>query len=145
MSAQSKKILWAGVLGALFGLGLAMSKMLDPQVALDFFDLSGHFNPMLGLVFVGALAVSLVGYRIATNRPKPLIENRFHIPTNTTIDKRLVIGAALFGIGWGLAGYCPAPLVGTVFFNWKEALIFGVPMVAGFWIGKRLVKRFWGT
>lgn len=143
MSTTAKKIAWAFVLGALFGLGLAMSKMLDPQVALDFFDLTGHFNPMLGLVFVSALAVSLVGYRIVINRPQPLVEKKFHIPSNTTIDKRLIVGAAIFGVGWGLSGYCPAPLVGTVAFNWREALIFGLPMILGFWLGKHLIQRIW--
>ncbi len=138
MTQSTKKILWALVLGALFGWGLAMSKMLDPQVALDFFDLTGHFNPMLGLVFIGALAVSLAGYRIVIDRPKPLVDDRFHIPTSSVIDKRLIIGAVIFGIGWGLSGYCPAPLVGTVVFNWKEALIFGMPMVFGFWLAKRI-------
>jgi uncharacterized membrane protein YedE/YeeE len=118
--------------GAIFGLGLSLSKMTDPQVVLDFFDFFGEFNPMLLWVFASALTVTFIGYRLVLKKDKPTNESRFYLPEIIVIDKRLIFGSALFGIGWGISGYCPAPVIGVASINVIEFLVFGVPMLLAF-------------
>lgn len=97
--------------GLLFGLGLSLSQMVNPNKVLDFLDIFGHFDPSLMLVMVGALSVGFVGFRFAKKLPTPLFAEHFQLSSKTLLDKPLMIGAALFGIGWGMTGYCPGPAI----------------------------------
>ena len=115
--------------GIVFGLGLSFSKMTDPQVVLDFFDVFGDFNPMLLWVFISALLMTLLGYYFVFKLKKPLLELQFFLHERRTIDKNLIIGSALFGIGWGISGYCPAPVIGIVYINFIEFIVFCIPML----------------
>jgi uncharacterized membrane protein YedE/YeeE len=133
-----KKNLLGLFFGAIFGLGLNFSKMTDPQVVLDFFDVFGNFNPMLLWVFISALFVTIIGYYAVLKKKKPLFESQFHLPELTVIDKRLLLGAALFGIGWGISGYCPAPVIAVIYINFIEFITFVIPMLLAFFIIKKL-------
>jgi len=131
-----KKCVWSAVFGLMFGLGLSISKMTDPQVVLDFFDISAQFNPILGWTFIAALTVTMIGYYLVLRLESPLLDKQFFLPQKTKIDTRLISGAIIFGIGWGISGYCPAPMFGTIAFNFKEFAVFSIPMVFGFWLAR---------
>jgi uncharacterized membrane protein YedE/YeeE len=120
--------------GALFGVGLVVSRMADPRVVLAFLDVTGEFNPALLLVMGGAVAVTAVTFRLVLKRGKPLLESEFRVPTSRAIDARLVAGAALFGLGWGLAGYCPGPVLVNFAAGVHEAWWFVPAMIAGAWL-----------
>ena len=106
-----RAVLVAFVAGTLFGLGLTISRMIDPAKVLGFLDVTGNWDPSLALVMVGALAVMATAYRIAGARAGPLLTGAFRIPTRRDVDSRLVTGAVIFGVGWGLVGFCPGPAV----------------------------------
>lgn len=99
----------AGLAGALFGVGLAVSGMTRPSKVVGFLDLAGSWDASLAFVMIGAIGVHLVAGRILRKRPTPRFDARWHLPTRKDIDPKLVVGAALFGVGWGLGGYCPGP------------------------------------
>lgn len=117
--------------GLLFGGGLLLSGMADPANVLGFFDVLGAWNPTLAFVMAGGLGVTLLGYRLTLRRPAPLCEAKFQVPTTKTIDARLIGGAALFGLGWGIAGYCPGPAFVAAAGGFTEAVIFTAAMIAG--------------
>jgi uncharacterized membrane protein YedE/YeeE len=117
--------------GALFGAGLALSRMTDPNVVLGFLDVAGDFDPRLAFVLAGAVATTLVAFRLVLRRRRPLLADRFRLPLSRAIDRPLVIGALLFGIGWGLAGYCPGPALVGAAAGADSALIFIAAMLAG--------------
>jgi uncharacterized membrane protein YedE/YeeE len=117
--------------GLLFGLGLLISDMADPAKVQNVLDLAGSFDPSLIFVMAGAVAVTLVGYRAALRRPRPILAERFYLPTAKDIDLRLLGGAALFGIGWGLSGFCPGPAVTSLALLAKGTLAFVPAMIAG--------------
>lgn len=133
-----KKNIFGLLFGVLFGLGLSFSKMTDPQVVLDFFDIFGDFNPMLLWVFASALLVTLIGYRFVFKFKKPLFEGQYYLHERRTIDKPLILGAVLFGIGWGISGYCPAPVIGVAYINFIEFMVFVIPML----LSMGLIKLF---
>ena len=104
--------------GTLFGLGLAISQMIDPNKVINFLDVFGTWDPSLALVMIGALAVNIVAYYFTKRRSAPVIQGEiFHRPSKTTLDKPLIIGALLFGAGWGIAGYCPGPAFTSISFG----------------------------
>ncbi len=108
----SLRLLVALIAGALFGFGLSLSGMVDPARVIGFLDVaSGHWDPSLAFVLGGALLVALPGVAIQRRMTRPALDAQFHLPTNTVIDRPLVLGAAIFGAGWGLAGFCPGPAV----------------------------------
>lgn len=112
-----QKTLIALLAGILFGLGISMSGMANPAKVVNFFDIFGTWDPSLVFVMGGAVVVAFVGYRLVFRMPKPLMESTFHVPTNRTIDRKLLGGSAIFGIGWGIAGFCPGgalPVIGTL-------------------------------
>lgn len=123
------------VIGLVFGLGLLVSGMTDPAKVLGFLDVAalarGAWDPSLALVMAGAIAVALPGYRIVLRRPGPWLAERFQLPATRGLDARIVVGPALFGIGWGLAGICPGPLLATLAFGSRATLLFGAAMLAG--------------
>ncbi len=131
-----KSLLMIGVAGSLFGAGLVLSHMVEPQRVLGFLDITGNWDPTLMFVMAAALAVTLPAFRWVLNRPAPVMENKFCLPTKTRVDTRLVLGAILFGIGWGLAGYCPGPAVTALALGWTEPLLLVAGMLAGGWVGK---------
>ena len=130
------RLLSSFAVGLIFGLGIALSGMINPAKVLNFFDVAGAWDPSLAFVMGGALVTTFLGYRIVLRRSAPLIEPRFQIPTSRDIDARLVGGSAVFGIGWGIAGFCPGaavPALGTG--RWEVAL-FVAALLAGLWIGR---------
>jgi uncharacterized membrane protein YedE/YeeE len=132
------KQIFALFTGVVFGTGIAISGMMDPAKVLNFFDVAGTWDPSLAFVMGGALVVTFIGYRLAWKRSAPLFGERFQIPTNSTIDMKLVGGSALFGIGWGIAGFCPGaaiPALGTG--RWEVAL-FVAAVIVGFYLRRLL-------
>lgn len=128
------KHLFALFTGLVFGIGIAISGMMDPAKVLNFFDLFGTWDPSLMFVMAGALIVTFIGYRLVWRRAGPVFEQNFQIPNSTAIDARLIGGSALFGIGWGIAGFCPGaaiPALGTG--RWEVAL-FLVSVTGGFYV-----------
>ena len=125
-------VVGAGVTGILFGVGLVLSGMTKPDKVIGFLDVfGGAWDPSLALVMVGAIVVHAVLFRVILGRKSPLLDPKFHVPTRTDIDPRLVAGSALFGIGWGLGGVCPGPgLVGAASLA-STLLLFGGGLIAG--------------
>jgi uncharacterized membrane protein YedE/YeeE len=117
--------------GIMFGLGLGVAQMVDPLKVLAFLDLAGKWDPSLLLVLGVAVPIAAIGQRIAGRRPAPCFDDRFHLLPRQRIDAPLWIGSALFGIGWGLAGYCPGPAIASLGFDNGEALWFVPAMLAG--------------
>lgn len=126
-----KRVLFALVSGALFGAGLVISGMSNPNKVLNFLDLLGPWDASLLVVMVVAVPVTAVGFRLAWARPAPLCGGEFQNPPGRQIDGRLLAGATLFGVGWGLAGYCPGPALTAVFIAPGEGLLFVAAMLAG--------------
>lgn len=121
----------AFVAGALFGTGLAVSGMADRHVVLAFLDVTGDFDPRLAFVMAGALAVTLPAFRWVKRLPRPRFDGSFRLPAATAIDRPLVAGAAIFGLGWGLAGYCPGPALAGLGAGLADAWLFVPAMLAG--------------
>lgn len=117
--------------GVLFGIGLAVSGMLIPDKVLNFLDIAGHWDPSLALVMGGALAITIPGYYLVTQQPKPVFANTFSLPTSRDIDVKLLSGAALFGLGWGLSGLCPAPALVNIATGYVDVLAFVGAMLVG--------------
>lgn len=119
------------VAGLLFGLGLGFSQMIDPQRIIGFLDLTGSWDPTLAFVMGGAVLVTLISFRFILRQPHPLLGSKFFVPTRNDIDRPLVLGAALFGIGWGIGGYCPGPAIAALGLGSANPLLFVAAMVAG--------------
>lgn len=120
----------AAVSGAVFGLGLVVAGMIDPRKVLDFLDVAGDWDPSLLLVLGAADVVAFVGYRAARRRTAPWFDLRFHL-RDGAVDRRLLVGAALFGLGWGIGGYCPGPAIASLAYLNPEALILVPAMLTG--------------
>lgn len=123
--------------GLVFGLGLVISGMSDPAKVLNFLDLAGTWDPSLALVMGGATMTTFVGYRLVWRRKAPAFESGFDVPTSTRIDLPLIIGAALFGTGWGIGGFCPGPAWTALPLLAPGTLVFLPAMLAGLWLGAR--------
>jgi uncharacterized membrane protein YedE/YeeE len=135
-----KKLVSASVIGGIFGLGIAISGMINPAKVLNFFDIAGTWDPSLLVVMASALAVTAAGYRILFGvRAKPVLESRFDLPTNRKIDWQLVGGSTVFGIGWGVTGFCPGGAIPALGLGYTEAPIFVAAMAAGI-AAARLLK-----
>lgn len=130
----------AALAGLLFGLGLAISGMTEPDKILGFLDLAGAWDPSLALVMSAALAVSLPGYRYAMRHPRAVCADPLQLPTARKLDNNLVLGAVLFGAGWGLAGYCPGPAIANLARLNPEVLAFLPAMFAGSLFAARLSR-----
>jgi uncharacterized membrane protein YedE/YeeE len=120
--------------GVLFGAGLVVSQMVDPGKVLAFLDFAGNWDPSLALVMAGALAVAVPGFRLAQRRDAPALGGRFEVAAATHIDRRLLVGATVFGVGWGLVGFCPGPAIASLVFDRWEAPVFVLAMIAGAWL-----------
>jgi uncharacterized membrane protein YedE/YeeE len=132
------QLIVAFLTGLLFALGLIVSGMSNPAKVLNFLDVTGAWDPTLALVMGGALLVAFPAFRRVLKQPKPVFEERFHLPTKRQIDSTLLSGAALFGIGWGLAGLCPGPALTAAGSGSMPALVFTVAMIVGAWAWKSL-------
>ncbi len=117
--------------GALFGLGLAVSGMVDPAKVIGFLDVTGDWDPTLAVVFGGALLVTIPAFRLILKRQRPVLEDDFALPTKDSLEARLLGGAAVFGVGWGLAGFCPGPSVTALTSGLAPVFVFVVAMIAG--------------
>lgn len=138
-------ILTSLLAGLVFGAGLILSGMTDPSKVIGFLDLTGNWDPSLAFVMGGAILVGFFAFRIAGERGKPFLGEKLHLPTRNDIDPRLVLGSAVFGIGWGLAGYCPGPALTSLGTGGAKPVIFVLAMLAGMliyeWIDSALQRR----
>ena len=124
--------------GLLFGVGISISGMANPAKVLNFFDVFGTWDPSLGFVMGGALIVAFIGYRVVLKRPAPTFDPQFYVPTSRHLDSRLIGGSAVFGIGWGISGFCPGgalPALGTL--N-PGVLIFTAALLVGMGVARWL-------
>ncbi len=124
--------------GLVFGIGLVVSGMASPSKVLGFLDLAGRWDPSLAFVMIGAIAVGVVAFAVAGLRKTTLLGAPTALPTVRDIDRRLVLGSLLFGVGWGLAGFCPGPAVVAVGAGYGKALVFTVAMLVGMFIFERI-------
>jgi len=128
--------------GLVFALGLAIGGMTQPGVVIGFLDFAGDWNPRLVLVMAGAIAVYLPLHRLVTKRSGPVLGGRFSIPSRRDIDLRLLAGAAIFGIGWGTAGFCPGPGIASLATGAAPAIVFVVSMLGGMLLFKGVDKAW---
>lgn len=135
------RFLSAFIVGLIFGVGIAISGMINPAKVLNFFDIAGTWDPSLIFVMGGALATTFIGYRIVLRRDKPVIEERFQLPTARAIDARLVGGSAVFGIGWGIAGFCPGAAIPALGSGKVEVAGFVAALLAGLWVARAIRDR----
>ncbi|MGO9133061.1 MAG: DUF6691 family protein [Methylovirgula sp.] len=126
-----KTLVAAFLCGLIFGIGLIVAQMSNPAKVLNFLDIAGAWDPSLAFVMIGAIPVAAIGFALSRRRKAPLLAEKFQTPAATKIDLPLVIGAALFGIGWGLVGFCPGPALTALGFGRSEAAIFVAAMLAG--------------
>lgn len=136
-----KPALGASLSGALFGIGLAISGMTRPEKVIGFLDLGGAWDASLAFVMAGAIAVHFVAHRVLRARGAPLFDTRFHFPTRKDVDARLVVGSAIFGVGWGLGGFCPGPGIVAAASGEVPGVVFFVGMTAGILLEDFLVSR----
>lgn len=129
------------LIGLVFGLGISFSGMSDPAKVLNFFDVAGAWDPSLAFVMGGALAVAFVGYRLVFGRARPLFDTAFHLPAGRNIDARLVGGSALFGVGWGVAGFCPGGALPALGSGRTEVFVFVAAMLAAMLVTRAVLAR----
>lgn len=134
MSDSARRMGTALGAGLLFGSGLVLSGMTQPRKVLGFLDVFGDWDPSLMFVMIGAVGVHALAYRLARRRARPLLALRFSIPPLRAIDTKLMLGAAVFGVGWGLSGYCPGPALVALRTATPGVLIFVSALLAGLWI-----------
>ena len=126
------------LIGLIFGTGITVSGMINPAKVLNFFDIRGTWDPSLAFVMGGALLTTFIGYRLVFRRSAPMQEAKFHLPTSRAIDLKLIGGSAVFGIGWGISGFCPGgalPALGT---GREEVFAFVAALVAGIFLARFL-------
>ncbi|MFM2161679.1 MAG: hypothetical protein RLZZ383_1191 [Pseudomonadota bacterium] len=137
------KLVIAFAAGAMFSVGLVVAGMTRPGKVLAFLDLAGAWDPSLAFVMVGAIGVQFWAWRLVPSLPRPWAAERFHLPTRTDLDARLLAGAALFGIGWGLGGYCPGPALTSLGAGAADSVLFGVSLLAGMAIWRGVEALGW--
>ncbi|GGK19664.1 DUF6691 family protein [Salinarimonas ramus] len=124
--------------GLLFGIGLVVSGMADPAKVLDFLDLFGTWDPSLAFVMGGAVLVTFLGFRLVLRRRAPVLMERFDLPGTRLVDGRLLTGAVVFGVGWGLGGFCPGPAITALPLMAPGTLVFVPMMILGLWAGVKV-------
>lgn len=128
-------------IGALFGAGLALSAMIDPARVLGFLDIAGRWDPTLAFVMGGALIPSAIAYRWRRAMDRPRLSDTFAVPEAAPIDSRLIVGAVMFGVGWGLVGFCPGPALAALLLGGWPVFVFIAAMVIGMGFHDRLWVR----
>ncbi len=127
------KLIYALFTGIVFGVGLSISGMMNPAKVLNFFDVAGTWDASLVFVMGGAITVTFIGYRLVWRRAGPIFGDRFQIPSSNAVDARLVGGSAIFGIGWGIAGFCPGAAIPALGTGRWEVMLFLVAVTVGFY------------
>lgn len=127
--------------GLLFGAGVTISSMVNPMKILNFLDIFGPWDATLIFVMSAGLVVTLIGYQIIFKRNAPLFASSFRLPTSQDIDAKLLGGAALFGLGWGLSGFCPGPAIASLVFGKTESITFLIAMAAGMILARQIQNR----
>jgi len=133
------KVICAFIFGVIFALGLGIGSMTQPTRIIGFLDVAGHWDPTLAFVMGSAVTVSLVLFALILKRPRPVLAERFVLPAKRRINVPLIGGAGLFGVGWGLSGYCPGPALVSLVTASRPVLVFVGFMAAGLYLGRRLV------
>jgi uncharacterized membrane protein YedE/YeeE len=131
-------LIFVYLIGVIFGTGIVLSGMANPAKVINFFDVAGPWDPSLAFVMGGALIVTAIGYRMVFGRARPIFEGRFVLPTARNLDARLIGGSAVFGVGWGIAGFCPGgalPALGT---GRIEVILFVIALIGGIFAAKFL-------
>lgn len=132
------KLTIALIAGLMFGLGLSLGGMTQPGVVLGFLDLFGAWNPRLMFVMAAAVLTTAIGYRLVFRRGRPLFESDFQLPLAKRFDARLIAGSAMFGMGWGIAGYCPGPALASLGGGAPSLLVLVATMLAGWWLAAKI-------
>ena len=127
--------------GMIFGIGLSLSHMINPDKVLNFLDITGNWDPSLIFVMLGALPVAIVSFKWILKRPTPILAENFQLSRKMLVDKSLMLGASIFGIGWGMSGYCPAPAVTSLGLLSLESVIMVVAIFLGFFTFNRFFAR----
>lgn len=130
------------VAGLVFGLGLIISGMTDPSKVIGFLDLFGSWDPSLAFTMLSAILVSFIGFRLTTIMNKSILGNAIQMPLTNSIDKKLIFGSLIFGIGWGLAGYCPGPALTSLMSGNLKTLIFTISMIIGMFLYEFTSRKF---
>jgi uncharacterized membrane protein YedE/YeeE len=128
--------------GLIFGIGLIVSGMTDPSKVVGFLDLAGRWDPSLAFVMVGAILVGIAGFAVARKRAASFLGGAMHLPTVRQIDRRLVLGSLTFGVGWGLAGFCPGPALVSLGAGYDKAAVFSVAMLTGMALYEAFERSF---
>ena len=126
--------------GLIFGLGLIISGMTNPEKVIGFLDVAGQWDPSLMFVMLGGIAVAYVGFQFVRDKSQTIFDDAIHLPGKTHLSKELIIGSLLFGAGWGLAGFCPGPALVAMGAGYKEAFIFVMAMMVGMFIHDQFIK-----
>lgn len=134
-----RRPLVAVISGALFGLGLCVSQMVKPQKVLNFLDIFGNWDPSLLLVIGAATGLTMFSFGFVLKRKTPIFDDEFRLPTSKDIDRRLLVGSAIFGVGWGIGGYCPGPAIASVTTGLIEPTVFVVFLLLG-----SQIEKVWG-
>jgi uncharacterized protein len=137
------KSLLSFISGVVFALGLGISGMTRPVKVIGFLDFAGHWDPSLAFVMIGAIAVYFVAYRWIRTRSAPLLTDRFSVPQRTDVDRNLVVGAAVFGAGWGLSGFCPGPALTSLASGAVPVMVFVAAMAAGMYLQGLVARPSW--
>lgn len=141
MNASNARVVSSLVAGLVFGVGLMLAGMTDPAKVTNFLDVAGTWDPSLMFVMGVAVVVVFVGYRLSFARGRPLFDAQFRTAGLTRIDMQLVAGAALFGAGWGLSGFCPGPALVSLTMGASGTWVFVAAMLGGMWAGRQLGSR----
>ena len=128
--------------GTLFGFGLTISGMLNPLKVQSFLNITGNWDPSLIFVMIGGILCTFIGYKIVLKKNSPQFDSNFFIPLNQVIDKKLIIGSSIFGIGWGLSGLCPGPAIGILVSHIFPCISFMITMLMGLYLGKKINNYF---
>ena len=135
------RLIIALIISAVFGIGLAIAGMLNPSKVAGFLDVFGDWDPSLAFVMGGGALVNAIGHRFVMKRKAPIQCATFSMPRSTNVDEPLVIGSVIFGVGWGLAGLCPGPVVASLFLNGQAMLPFFGLLIAGLLVGRIVMRR----
>jgi len=135
-----KRLIAAVISGLLFGFGLSLSEMTNRQRVLGFLDISGNWDASLIFVMGGAVLVTVISFRFILKRSAPMFDESFHLPVNKHLDGKLIGGSALFGVGWGIAGYCPGPVIAALYSFTLNPLLFLLFFISGSYVAQLMLK-----